>query len=54
MTFARPVGNGGFAGMFAERPAGSGCRCVPDITGTAELHGDELVIDGKERLYRKR
>jgi len=29
------------------------CQCVVDVTATAEVHGDELVIDdGKERARR--
>jgi hypothetical protein len=36
-----------------KRPDGSPCECVVDITATAELHGDELVIEGgKERAHR--
>lgn len=45
----------GMGGMFnaPKRPDGSACQCVVDITATAELHGDELVIEGgKERAHR--
>lgn len=44
--------SGGFGGMFNSSD-GSPCRCVIDITATAEVHGDELVIEGgKERAHR--
>lgn len=51
MTLARPAGAGSFNSMFDE-PKGSGCQCVPDIVGIAELVGDELVIDGKQHGRR--
>lgn len=51
MTLARPRGTGGMGSMFDTR-AGSGCQCVEDVVGVAELHGDELVVDGKERGTR--
>ena len=35
MTLARPRGTGGMNAMF-DKPAGSGCRCVEDVVGTAE------------------
>jgi hypothetical protein len=42
----------GLGGMF-NGSGGSPCQCVVDITATAEVHGDELVIDGgKERAHR--
>lgn len=47
----------GLSGMFnaPQSPDGSACQCVVDITAEAELHGDELVIDGgKERAHRVR
>ena len=47
--------NVGLGGMFnVPRPAdGSPCECVVDVSATAELQGDELVIDGgKERAHR--
>ena len=45
----------GFGGMFnaPKRADGSACQCVIDVTATAELHGDELVIEAeKERAHR--
>ena len=45
----------GLGGMFnaPKAPDGSKCECVVDVTATAELHGDEIVIDGgKERAQR--
>lgn len=52
MTLVPPAGVGGLGSLFSDRPADTACRCVPDIVGTAELQGDELVIDGKERARR--
>jgi hypothetical protein len=44
--------SGGLGGMF-DASSGSACECVMDVTATAEVHGDELVIDGgKERAHR--
>jgi hypothetical protein len=54
MTLASPTPRGGFVAMFNDDRGGSGCRCMADVVGIAELHGDELVIDGKERLRRVR
>lgn len=45
---------GGFGGLFNE-PHGLGCRCAVDLVVTAEVHGDELSIEGgKEIVHRVR